>query len=609
MSLPVVPSYVVSAFDEETLILSKELEALGGGDAKIFNAEAHTIVVGPDDDDDGHDSTNQTLWVKDNRIGFRNTSLSKTEPIAKSVKYFTFDSVSKINNVVDNPDRYQLVEDLKNHMLSGFNGTVIAVGEKGTGKTRTLFGASPPSITSDIVRIQDLPSSIVSSLLRLLYTHKNTSNELVTIALSVWAIRGSQLVDLLSPSSSSESSMEFAVIECLDVKTAMQVISSARDRMPGVLCHPREPLQDCHKEPLHFFLRIILHTSAKSNTNNGFKNSVSADRMPHANPFKTGTSNKTRSDSGRLSILTIVDLVGKLTDSDIAAPVSDDIRVLRRRTNLGLVALSRVMTLIKKAHKTSSDKSNENPVFPANTSITLTPARDSTLTSVLTPMLVGNSKLFFMPFIRDGTKHSVGTYDTLALAQGINGILSATFRHTGVSLHDLNMKPPSHCLGPFIVNPFATNTHAVTNNNTAMNINATTTTNKDTLMTSTTKSKIVAKVVNDNDSFSTLLEQAQSVSVINKTIIDRINEINTSTNASTINASTINASTSIDDNINTKINTNDDNDDITFSTSSKEDNIASLRTNNTTIYTITDINTGSISYLSNYKNKSKHKTR
>jgi hypothetical protein len=264
------------------------------------------------------------------------------------------------------------------------------------------------------------------------------------------------------------------------------------------------------------------------------------------------------------------------------------------------------MTLIKKAHKTSSDKSNENPVFPANTSITLTPARESTLTSVLTPMLVGNSKLFFMPFIRDGTKHSIGTYDTLALAQGINGILSATFRHTGVSLHDLKMKPPSHCLGPFIVNPFvAGHTHAVTNNNTAMDINATTTTNKDTLMTS----KIFAKITNDNDhdnnndtdnSFSTLLEQAQSVSVINKTIIDRINEINASTNAGTINAST-----SIDDNINTKINTNDDNDDITFSTSSKVDNIASLRTNNTTIYTITDINTESISYLSNFKKKSK----
>jgi len=601
MSYAVVPSYVVSSFDEETLNLSRELEALGGGDAKIFNAEAHTIVVGPDDDDDGHDSTNQTLWVKDNRIGFRNTSLSKTEPIAKSVKYFTFDSVSKINNVIDNPDKYQLVEDLKNHMLSGFNGTVIAVGEKGTGKTRALFGASPPSITSDIVRIQDLPSSIVSSLLRLLYTHKNTSNELVTIALSVWVIRGSQLVDLLSPSSSSESSMEFAVIECVDIKTAMQVISSARDKMPGVLCHPREPLQDCHKEPLHFFLRIILHTSAK--TNNGIKYSVSSDRIPHTNPFKTGTSDKTRSDSGRLSILTIVDLVGKLTDSDIAAPVSDDIRVLRRRTNLGLVALSRVISLIKKAHKTSSDKSNENPVFPANTSITLTPARDSTLTSVLTPMLVGNSKLFFMPFIRDGAKHSVGTYDTLALAQGINGILSATFRHSGVSLHDLRMKPPSHCLGPFIVNPFAKNTHAVTNDNT---------TNKDTTMTSTEKSKIVAKITNDNgkgndndnknllndnenDNFSILLEQAQSVSVINKTIIDRINEIN--------------ASTSIDDNINTKINTIDDNDDITFSTSSKVDNITSVRTNNTTINTITDINSESISYLSNYKNKNKSKNK
>jgi hypothetical protein len=84
----------VSAFDEETLNLSKELEALGGGDAKIFNAEAHTIVVGPDDDDDGHDITNQTLWVKDNRIGFRNTSLSKTTLFPICLKSFREQSPS-----------------------------------------------------------------------------------------------------------------------------------------------------------------------------------------------------------------------------------------------------------------------------------------------------------------------------------------------------------------------------------------------------------------------------------------------------------------------------------------------------------------------------------
>ena len=111
---------------------------------------------------------------------------------------------------------------------------------------------------------------------------------------------------------------------------------------------------------------------------------------------------KSKIDSGRLSVLTIVDLVGKLTDNDIAAPSTDDMRVLRRRTNIGLAALSRVINLIKKAHKTTNSIINNNPLFPARSNITLTPARESTLTSVLTPMLVGNTKLFFMPFIRDG---------------------------------------------------------------------------------------------------------------------------------------------------------------------------------------------------------------
>ena len=34
-----IPSYVVSGFDDETLRLAQELDGLGGGDAKIFNAE------------------------------------------------------------------------------------------------------------------------------------------------------------------------------------------------------------------------------------------------------------------------------------------------------------------------------------------------------------------------------------------------------------------------------------------------------------------------------------------------------------------------------------------------------------------------------------------
>ena len=248
-----------------------------------------------------------------------------------------------------------------------------------------MFGASPYSQSSDISRNLDIPSSLVSSLLQQLYSHKEKNTEAVTIALSIWVIRGIQIIDLLSPSS-SESLLDLAVIECSDLKTAMQVITSARDKMPGVLCHPKEPLEDCQKEPMHFLLRIILHTA----------------------PFKDISNSKNKNnikmDSGLLSILTIVDLVGKLTDNDIASPITDDMRVLRRRTNIGLVALTRVINLIKKAHKTtkSNKNNNDNSVFPARSSIILTPARESTLTSVLTPMLVGNTKLFFMPFIRDG---------------------------------------------------------------------------------------------------------------------------------------------------------------------------------------------------------------
>ena len=70
--------------------------------------------------------------------------------------------------------------------------------------------------------------------------------------------------------------------------------------------------------------------------------------------------------------------------------------------------------------------------------------------------------------------------------------MSATFRLNGVSLCALKMKPPTHCLGPFVVNPFNTNCNTKTlsiqfeNGNTSSNdINI----NK-VLMTKTSQSKL-----------------------------------------------------------------------------------------------------------------------
>ena len=88
-----IPSYVVSDFDDDTLSLMRELDALGG-DAKIFNAEAHAIVAGSDDDNNNVDSTNQTLWINNNRVGYRNTSISKTEPSGKRTLAFSIKSLA-----------------------------------------------------------------------------------------------------------------------------------------------------------------------------------------------------------------------------------------------------------------------------------------------------------------------------------------------------------------------------------------------------------------------------------------------------------------------------------------------------------------------------------
>ena len=59
----IVPSFLYSALDQQTLRMAQELALLGGGDCKAINMEVHCII-----DDRLSKSDSQIIWLNDESV-------------------------------------------------------------------------------------------------------------------------------------------------------------------------------------------------------------------------------------------------------------------------------------------------------------------------------------------------------------------------------------------------------------------------------------------------------------------------------------------------------------------------------------------------------------
>ena len=207
------PSYLYSAVDSETLSLTEELEALGGGDARIASLELHIILGSKNNKEPkGHE---QIYWDYDKVLGVRDALQPSDQPASDSMKYVPVTSTMSLNSddsyrfLESNKKLVSLVEDSSRWLAEGFNNCIIAVGPRETGKTSTLFGplgdfnvVNHYTIAQEMNR-REGHSSFIPAVLSSTYLKKETArksrNERFTIGLSAWVLYDNNIVDLLVP--------------------------------------------------------------------------------------------------------------------------------------------------------------------------------------------------------------------------------------------------------------------------------------------------------------------------------------------------------------------------------------------------------------------------
>mmetsp|Transcript_6554 Transcript_6554/g.10186 ORF Transcript_6554/g.10186 Transcript_6554/m.10186 type:complete len:247 (-) Transcript_6554:2804-3544(-) len=172
--------------------LSDELQALGGGDARVASLEVVCRVRSS-----VHDvlSQNDVVFLEDNTILLRDLRASSDAPLSQSLRKF---KVSRaLGPTASQPDVYEAVGvPALNWILDGFNATILGYGQTGSGKTYSIFGRTgPASVVSE-----GIASRLISDLFRSLADSGKAP--FFHVGISYWDLVDNNFVDLLQPPTS-----------------------------------------------------------------------------------------------------------------------------------------------------------------------------------------------------------------------------------------------------------------------------------------------------------------------------------------------------------------------------------------------------------------------
>jgi Kinesin motor domain len=229
-----IPSYLYSGLDSDTFKLSKELENLGGGDAKTEHIRVHGVFVLPLEETDALVlGKKRVLWDYGQSVGLRDIFKPESSSAAESMRYFPVSSTHYLDNIVGGREprdarqsqdqsssfskELSVEHELKrvvNDVLDGFNHCIMTYGEKGSGKTLALFGDETVSSADPhtghnshmCLNSHTRQAGMVDKVLRYLFDSINNNNNknsgggsdkrsAVTVAVSAWIIRGQHTIE------------------------------------------------------------------------------------------------------------------------------------------------------------------------------------------------------------------------------------------------------------------------------------------------------------------------------------------------------------------------------------------------------------------------------
>ena len=416
------PSFLYSGLDQRTRSLQADLDELGGGDSRTANVDLHIVI----DDIKGRRKS-KILWQLDNFVGLRDPQMTSEASVSANMNYYsatTCQTISEVlssdgNNCNDSSSSGSqrgrgrpskpLHVDIADWSLSGYNNCIISYGARGSGKTLTLFGPNAQSTR--------FPKCLCKRILEHLYSKDN-----VTIGMSCWALRRNQVIDLCEDYGKSprnnNNTKGFAIIECMDIKTALQVLYSARAKCEGVeAIDPYNNLTDSKRA--HFFLRITLY-------------------MPNEDDDRIG----------KVSHIHMVDLIGTSPiENRSFNELSEDDKECRREVSSQHAALAKILQQMKSASERANTE-GETLITPTNP-LQISSARDSKLTMMLAPLIQGNVRTSIMLFLKDHETQFKHSKSALMSLRDINETVSACYVNTtSIEKTSLEMRHPDRVLSP-----------------------------------------------------------------------------------------------------------------------------------------------------------------
>ena len=379
-------SSATTAIPTGLLDLSAELDSLGGGDARIGEAAVYCRVRPAEPGDETIvDADGSHVLVHDPRG-------RADAPSQQSVRRFRVSADAALD-----PDergsQAALFDSLGNAalewVLQGFNATVVAHGETGSGKTHSLFG--PHGVLGRSFAEQALCGRVLETLFNLM-----TPSSPLSVAISCWEVRHSGVVDLLAPDEAAAAAAvaaggDFAAVQAPTLQEALELVALGLGRSlnwgaAGQQGAPPSALPN----RASLFVRFSLYDENRRG----------------------------------LASLHLVDLVGTAPLGSGHAASAAALDYERRCLSQHLLCFNRVVSELSQQQAGASGTK-------------VISARDSKLTQILAPLLTGSARTFFLACVRPQPQHYLETCNTMRIATRALSIRSACMRVLNVPAEHL----------------------------------------------------------------------------------------------------------------------------------------------------------------------------
>ena len=417
-----------AAVPDELFLLTEELERLGGGDARVGEIEV-IVRVSPSSNSLGGGNGGETsVHVQTD---------GKRVMILDEETDSTYETTATLGEMATEDDIFETIgEPAVEWFWDGFNASIIATGESGSGKTFTLHGNN-----------FGLCGMILASIFHRRQTYEDPTA--ITLALSCWECRGEELVDLLAEQDSykvpskNATQFDFVTLHAADLRSALDILKTSRknsvnwDVVINNDSHHSDNSSNISMSTLpnkaHGFIRIVLHNALDMRASTLHIVDCIGEDSSKASTSLRSTSVMSENNSNYGSYENINNAkITKKQNSIIAKQ---------------LLSFRRLMDELC-SHKRNNHTGSGMNRYNQGSGV-LTSSRETLLNKFISPLIAGNCKSFLLLTLPSLISNISRSKNILKSYCAASGIRCACVRLLDVQLQDLNFQSPSTHSGIF----------------------------------------------------------------------------------------------------------------------------------------------------------------